>query len=92
MEKKINLASDDAYIQAFNRLKATHDVSKKVNINIKNDSRKDDDDRDDKSITSKISSSQSYTSNFHKNSNSSTSNTISTKLKRNLNNVMQVYY
>ena len=35
-EKKVNLASDDAYIQYFNKLKATHDTSKKVNIKSNN--------------------------------------------------------
>ena len=35
---KVNLASDDAYIQYFNKLKATHDTSKKVNIKSSNDS------------------------------------------------------
>jgi hypothetical protein len=35
-ERKVNLASDDAYIQYFNKLKATHDTSKKVNIKSNN--------------------------------------------------------
>ena len=94
-EKKLNLASDDAYIQAFNRLRATHDINKKININIKNDSSNNNtnnDDRDDKSInSSKISSSQSLSNIYHKNLYNN-KNSSSTKVKRNVNNIMQVIH
>ena len=87
-EKKVNLASDDYYIQAFNRLKATHDVNKKVNTNIDYDSKNNiikNDDRDDKSVSSKISSTASLTS-IHRTIHSKST----AKVKHNVNNIMQV--